>query len=55
VVQVGWSRRALADFAAIQEHIHQFRPLATQRMAQRLKLTVDAVTIVRIKHGARDR
>ncbi|WP_366853404.1 type II toxin-antitoxin system RelE/ParE family toxin [Phenylobacterium sp.] len=38
MAEVVWSRRALADLAAIQAHIHQFRPLAAQRMAQRLKL-----------------
>ena len=37
MVQVGWSRRALADLAAIRAYIHQSRPLAAERMAQRLK------------------
>jgi len=43
VVQVVWSLRALADLAAIQGHIHQFRPLAAQRMAQRLKLAGESL------------
>ncbi|WP_397399869.1 type II toxin-antitoxin system RelE/ParE family toxin [Phenylobacterium sp.] len=43
MVQVVWSFRALADLAAIQGHIHQFRPLAAQRMAQRLKLAGDSL------------
>ncbi len=38
MVDVVWSHRALADLAAIQMHIHQFRPLAAQHMASRLKL-----------------
>ncbi len=38
VAQVAWASRALADLNAIQAHIEQFRPLAAQRMAQRLKL-----------------
>jgi toxin ParE1/3/4 len=38
VVQVAWTPRALADLNAIAAHIEQFRPLAAQRMAQRLKL-----------------
>ncbi len=38
MVQVAWTIRALADLNAIQAHIEQFRPLAAQRMAQRLKL-----------------
>jgi plasmid stabilization system protein ParE len=43
VVEVVWSRRALADLAAIQAHIRQFRPLAAQRMAQRLKLAAESL------------
>jgi plasmid stabilization system protein ParE len=43
VVQVNWSRRALADLAAIRAYIHQSRPLAAQRMAQRLKTAGDAL------------
>jgi plasmid stabilization system protein ParE len=38
LVQVTWTARALADLNAIQAHIQQFRPLAAQRMALRLKL-----------------
>ncbi len=37
MVQVAWTFRALADLNAIQAHIEQFRPLAAQRMALRLK------------------
>ena len=44
VVQVVWSRRALADLAAIQETIHQFRPLAAQRMAQRLRRAAESLS-----------
>jgi addiction module RelE/StbE family toxin len=36
VVQVIWSRRALADLTAIRAYIHQARPIAAQRMARRL-------------------
>ncbi len=36
VVQVVWSRRALTDLAAIWEYIHQYRPRAADRMAERL-------------------
>lgn len=36
VVQVIWSRRALADVAAIQAYVEQFSPLAAQRLALRL-------------------
>lgn len=43
MVQVVWSHRALADLAAIQTHIHQFRPLAAQRMALRLKQAGDSL------------
>lgn len=41
MVQVGWSRRALADLAAIRTYIHQSRPLAALRMAQRLKAAAE--------------
>jgi addiction module RelE/StbE family toxin len=44
VVQVVWSRRALADLAAIQTYIHGFRPLAAQRMAQRLRLAAESLS-----------
>ncbi|WP_430422997.1 type II toxin-antitoxin system RelE/ParE family toxin [Phenylobacterium sp.] len=44
MAQLIWSRRALADLAAIQGHIHQFRPLAAQRMAQRLKLAAESLS-----------
>lgn len=44
MAQVVWSHRALADLAAIQGHIHQFRPLAAQRMAQRLKLAAESLS-----------
>ena len=43
MAEVAWSLRALADLAAIQAHIHQFRPLAAQRMAQRLKLAAESL------------
>jgi plasmid stabilization system protein ParE len=36
VVQVVWTRRALADLTAIQRYIQLYRPFAAQRMAQRL-------------------
>ena len=42
-VQVDWSLRALTDLAAIQGHIHPFRPLAAQRRAQRLKRAGDSL------------
>ena len=43
MVQVAWTFRALADLNAIQAHIEQFRPLAAQRMAQRLKLAATSL------------
>lgn len=43
MVQVAWTVRALADLNAIQAHIEQFRPLAAQRMAQRLRLAADSL------------
>jgi toxin ParE1/3/4 len=43
MVQVGWTRRALADLAAIRAYIHQSRPLAAHRMAQRLKTAGDSL------------
>jgi plasmid stabilization system protein ParE len=43
LVQVVWSRRALADVAAIRAYIHQSRPIAAQRMALRLKLAGDSL------------
>ena len=43
MAEVVWSRRALADLAAIQAHIRQFRPLAAQRMAQRLRKAAESL------------
>jgi toxin ParE1/3/4 len=43
LVQVAWTRRALADLSAIQTHIEQFRPLAAQRMALRLRLAGESL------------
>lgn len=43
MVQVVWSRRALADLAAIRAYIDQFSPLAAQRMALRLKAAADSL------------
>ncbi len=37
MVQVVWSRRALADLEAIRTYIGQFNPLAAQRMVLRLR------------------
>ena len=37
MVQVVWTRRAIADLSAIREYIGQFKPLAAQRMAKRLR------------------
>ncbi|MEO8925817.1 MAG: type II toxin-antitoxin system RelE/ParE family toxin [Caulobacteraceae bacterium] len=37
MVQVVWSRRALADLDSIRAYIGQFSPLAAQRMAARLR------------------
>ena len=43
MVQVGWSRRALVDLSAIGAYIHQSRPLAAQRMAQRLRIAAESL------------
>ncbi len=43
MVQVVWTPRALADLNAIAAHIGQFRPLAAQRMALRLRLAADSL------------
>lgn len=43
MAEVVWSRRALADLAAIQAHIRQFRPLAAQRMALRLRAAAESL------------
>jgi toxin ParE1/3/4 len=37
LVQVVWTRRALADLEAIRSYIGLFKPLAAQRMALRLR------------------
>ncbi|HYE45362.1 MAG TPA: type II toxin-antitoxin system RelE/ParE family toxin [Caulobacter sp.] len=44
MVQVVWSRRALAELAAIRAYIDQFSPLAAQRMAVRLKAAGDSLS-----------
>jgi toxin ParE1/3/4 len=36
VVQVVWTRRALAELRAIRTYIAQFNPLAAERLARRL-------------------
>jgi toxin ParE1/3/4 len=43
LVKVAWTIRALADLNATQAHIEQFRPLAAQPMAQRLKLAATSL------------
>ena len=43
LVKVAWTIRAVADLNAIQAHIEQFRPLAAQRMAQRLKFAATSL------------
>ncbi|WP_272886967.1 type II toxin-antitoxin system RelE/ParE family toxin [Phenylobacterium aquaticum] len=37
MVQIVWSRRALADLSAIWAYIGQFSPLAAQRMTLKLR------------------
>jgi addiction module RelE/StbE family toxin len=37
LVQIVWSRRAIADLEAIRRYIGQFNPLAAQRMVLRLR------------------
>ena len=36
MVQVAWTRRALAELRAIRDYIAQFSPLAAQRLSNRL-------------------
>jgi toxin ParE1/3/4 len=43
VAEVVWSRAALADLRRIIAYIHEFRPLAAQRMAIRLRSAGDSL------------
>ena len=43
MAEVVWSRRALSDLVAIRAYIGQFSPLASQRMARRLRSAGDSL------------